>query len=57
VRDALMKEKGLTPETRSFFRNLKRREAIDDDTFDQWKTELKKDLPEFWTTFNQRFSK
>lgn len=52
-----MKEKGLTPETRSFFRSLKRREEIDDVTFDLWKIELQKDLPEFWTSLNQKFSK
>ena len=57
VRDALMKIKGITPETRSFFRNLKREEEVDDPNFDQWTTGLKKDLPEFWTSFNQRFSK
>ena len=52
-----MKVKGLTPETRSFFRNLKREEEIDEATFDQWKVELQKDLPEFWTSLNQKFSK
>lgn len=47
-RDALMEEKGLTPETRNFFRNFKKEGGIDDSTFDQWKTELQKDLPQFW---------
>ena len=56
-RDALMEKKGLTPETRRFFRNLKKEEEIDDLTFDQWKSELKRDLPEFWHTMNQKFSK
>ena len=56
-RDAIMKEKGLTPETRRFFRNLKKEEEIDELTFDQWKSELQKDLPEFWQTMNQKFSK
>ena len=52
-----MKEEGLTPETRSFFRSLKREEGIDEATFDQWADGLKKGLPEFWTSFNQKFSK
>ena len=56
-RDALMEEKGLTPETRSFFRNFKKEEEIDDVTFDQWKNELQKDLPEFWHSMNQKFTK
>lgn len=47
-RDALMEEKGLTLETRNFFRNFKKEGEIDDSTFDQWKTELQKDLPQFW---------
>jgi len=52
-----MEEKGLTPETRNFFRNFKREEEIDDLTFDQWKNELEKDLPEFWRSMNQKFSR
>lgn len=47
-RDALMEEKGLTTETRNFFRNFKKEGEIDESTFDQWKTELQKDLPQFW---------
>ena len=52
-----MEDEGLTPETRSFFRNLKREEEIDDSTFNEWKIELEKDLPEFWRTMKQKFSK
>ena len=56
-RDAMMKNNGLTSETRSFFRNFKREEDIDELTFHQWKTELQKDLPEFWESMNQKYSK
>ena len=56
-RDALMEENGLTPETRRFFRNFKKEEDIDEPTFDQWKNELQKDLPEFWQTLNQKITK
>ena len=52
-----MVEKGLTPETRSFFRNFKKEEEIDDLTFDQWKTELEKDLRPFWESMNNRVSR
>lgn len=52
-----MKEKGLTSETRNFFRNFKKEEEIDDSTFDQWKNELQKDLPEFWESMNQKYTK
>lgn len=52
-----MEDEGLTPEARRFFRNLKREEEIDDSTFNEWKIELEKDLPEFWKTMNQKFSK
>ena len=52
-----MKNNGLTPETRNFFRNFKREEEIDDSTFDLWKTELQKDLPEFWESMNQKYTK
>lgn len=49
---------GLTPETRRFFSNLKKDDNdIDEAEFDLWKTELQKDLPEFWTTLNQKFTK
>jgi hypothetical protein len=56
-RDVTMEENGLTPETRSFFRNFKKDEEIDEVTFDQWKTELQKDLPEFWQSLNQKITK
>jgi hypothetical protein len=56
-RDALMEEKGLTPETRSFFKNFKKEGEIDDLTFDRWKTELQKDLPIFWESMTRKFSK
>jgi len=52
-----MEENGLTPETRRFFRNFKKEEDIDEPTFDQWKNELQKDLPEFWQTLNQKITK
>jgi len=56
-RDATMEENGLTPETRRFFRNFKKEDEIDEVTFDQWKTELQENLPEFWQTLNQKISK
>jgi len=56
-RDAPMEEKGLTQETRNFFKNLKREEEIDDLTFDRWKTELQKDLPAFWESMTKKFGK
>ena len=56
-RDALMEEKGLTPETRNFFRNFKKEGEIDDSTFDQWKTELQKDLPQFWESMIKKHGK
>ena len=52
-----MKNNVITPEGRNFFRNLKREEDIDELTFHQWKEELQKDLPEFWTTMNQKYTK
>jgi len=48
-----MEEKGLTLETRKFFRNLKRDEFIDDYEFDIWKKELQKDLSQFWESIIQ----
>ena len=48
-----MEKKGLTPETRSFFRNFKKEEEIDDYTFDQWKTELQKEIPNFWESMTK----
>jgi len=52
-RDALMEEKGLTIETRNFFKNLRKDELVDDIEFDQWKTELQKDLTNFWESVLQ----
>ena len=52
-----MKEKGLTPETRNFFRNFKKEEDIDDRTFDQWKLELQKEIPNFWEAVNKRLGR
>jgi hypothetical protein len=44
-----MEEKGLTLETRKFFRNFKKEEVIVDDfEFDIWKKGLQKDLSQFW---------
>lgn len=57
VRDALMEDRGITPETRIFFKNLKREGDIDDFTFDQWKTELQKDLPHFWESMIKKHGK
>ena len=48
-----MEEKGLTLETRKFFRNFKREEVIDDFEFDMWKKELQKDLSQFWESIIQ----
>ena len=48
-----MEEKGLTIETRNFFRNLKKEEALDDFEFDMWKKELQKDLSQFWESIIQ----
>ena len=56
-RDASMEEKCLTPETRNFFKNLKRKGEIDDFTFHQWKTELQKDLPTFWESMIKKHGK
>ena len=57
VRDVSMEEKGLTPESRSFFKNLKKEEKIDDITFYKWKTELEKDLPQFWESMIKKHGK
>ena len=46
----------ITPEARSFFKNIKREEELDDSTFDMWKLELQKDLPTFWESMT-RFHK
>ena len=56
-RDAYMEEKGLTPETRNFFKNFKKDGEIDDLTFDQWKTELEKDLQPFWESMTTKLRK
>ena len=48
-----MEEKGLTIETRNFFRNLKKEEPLDDFEFDMWKKELQKDLSQFWESIIQ----
>ena len=48
-----MEEKGLTLETRNFFKNFKREEYIDDFEFDEWKSELQKDLAQFWESFTE----
>jgi len=42
----------VTPEARSFFRSIKREEEIDDQTFDMWKSELQKDLSDFWESIS-----
>ena len=47
-----MEEKGLTPESRSFFRTIKKETEIDDKTFYMWKNELQRDLPAFWESMN-----
>jgi len=52
-----MENKGLTPETRSFFKNIKNEEGIDDQTFHEWKSELQNNLPEFWESMTKRFSR
>lgn len=52
-----MKEKGLTPETRSFFRNFKKEDDIDDLTFHQWKLELQKEIPNFWESVNKKIGR
>lgn len=52
-----MEERGLTPETRKFFRNFKKEEELDDYTFDQWKLELQKEIPNFWEAVNKRLGR
>ena len=43
------KENKLLQDSRtSFFGIIKREEDIDDLTFDDWKSELEKELPNFW---------
>ena len=32
----------------SFFGRIRREEELDDSTFNNWKSELEKDLPSFW---------
>lgn len=44
----LKKDNIVTPEARNFFKNIKRKEDLDESTFNIWKTELQKDLPNFW---------
>ena len=47
-----MQNKHLTLENNNFLKGfktgIKGEDQIDDLTFDQWKSELQKDLPSFW---------
>jgi hypothetical protein len=36
----------------SFFGMIKREEELDDSTFNDWKSELEKELPSFWEEMN-----
>ena len=49
----LKKDNIITPEARSFLRSIKREGKIDDHTFDIWKSELQKDLPDFWESMSE----
>lgn len=42
----------ITPEARSFLKNIRCQEDIDESTFNMWKSELQKDLPIFWESMN-----
>ncbi len=48
----LKEENIISPEARSFLRSIKRKGEIDDHTFDMWKSELQKDLPDFWESMS-----
>ena len=41
----------------SFFGRIRREEELDDSTFNNWKTELEKDLPSFWEEMSGLHSK
>ena len=50
-----MKEfKGMPKETRNrFFTNIRREEDYNDYMFNIWKSELKKELPNFWESISK----
>ena len=37
----------------SIFSSIKKEEKLDDQTFNVWKTELLKELPEFWESMSE----
>jgi len=41
----------------SFFGMIRREEELDDSTFNNWKTELEKELPSFWEEMSGLYSK
>ena len=41
----------------SFFGIIRREEELDDSTFNNWKTELEKELPSFWEEMSGPYSK
>jgi hypothetical protein len=40
----------------SFFGMIRREEELDDSTFNNWKTELEKELPSFWEEMSGLYS-
>lgn len=41
----------------SFFGRIRREEELDESTFNNWKTELEKELPSFWEEMSGLYSK
>lgn len=51
----MMEKSILIQEPRtSFFGIIKREEELDDSTFNEWKSELQKELPVFWEEMNSK---
>ena len=42
----------LREDTRNSFFNILRKDQLDDSTFGMWKSELQKELPNFWEELN-----
>jgi len=41
----------------SFFNSIKKEEKLDDQTFNIWKNELLKELPDFWESMSESRSR
>ena len=54
----MKRHNGIISESRtSFFGNGKKEGELDESTFCSWKSELLKDLPEFWEQMTEPFKK